>query len=201
MKEESLVFFEDRDQWRRWLEQNHDKASAIFLVHYKKHTKKPGVEYNDAVEEAICFGWIDGKLKRIDEEKFMLRYSPRQPKSRWSQANKTRAEKMIKEGKMTPAGHQAIALAKESGAWEKAYQVRRQPSIPKDLRVALKAYPEAWQNFQQLSNSHQNAYVIWVAEAKKPETRKRRIHEIVERSRRNIKPTIDTPSYITKLKS
>src|SRR5690606_16126198 len=105
----------DRNEWRQWLEQNHEKLSEIYLVFYKLSTKKPTVTYEEAVEEALCFGWIDGIRKGIDDETYMNRFTPRKPKSMWSVVNKDRVEKLIAEGKMTDAGLKLVEIAKQNG--------------------------------------------------------------------------------------
>jgi len=104
------LYFKNKYKWRIWLEKNHDKLNEIWLIHYKKSLNKQGLNHQDAVEEAICYGWIDSKLKKIDEERFILRYSPRKLKSVWSKINKETAEKMIQKGKMTKAGLEKINL-------------------------------------------------------------------------------------------
>jgi len=104
MKLGNTLYLKNRDEWRRWLEKNHKREPEIWLIYYKKHTKKSSIPYNDAVEEALCFGWIDSTVKGIDGEKYAQRFSPRKPKSNWSEPNKERIERLIKEGKMTPAG-------------------------------------------------------------------------------------------------
>ena len=101
MDELERLSFKNRDEWRNWLKDYHNIAKGIWLIYYKKHTKKPSVYYNDAVEEALCFGWIDSLVKRIDDERYMQKYTPRNPNSSWSELNKQRVEKMIAEGKMT----------------------------------------------------------------------------------------------------
>ena len=110
----------DREEWRTWLEKNHDVEQEIWLIYYKKHTGKPRIPYDDAVEEAICYGWIDSTVKRLDDEKYMQKYTPRKAKSIWSELNKTRAGKMIKAGRMTETGLERIREAKRSGEWKKA---------------------------------------------------------------------------------
>lgn len=104
MKLGKTLYVKKRGEWRKWLEKNHQKESEIWLVYYKKHTKKPSIPYNDAVEEALCFGWIDSSEKRIDKERYAQRFTPRKPKSNWSESNKERVRKLIVQGKMTPAG-------------------------------------------------------------------------------------------------
>jgi len=127
----------DRNEWRKWLERNHKKKKEVWLVHYKKHSGKVGVQHSEAVEEALCFGWIDSKLKKVDEEKFVLRYSIRKANSVWSRVNREKAEKMIKAGKMTSAGLAIIEEAKKRGSWNDAYTSLERERIPADLKRAL----------------------------------------------------------------
>lgn len=177
----------DREEWRNWLVQNHDKKDQIWLLFYKKHVAKKGMSLEDAVEEAICFGWIDGKLRRIDEERFALRFSPRKAKSVWSNINKQRAERLSREGRMTPAGMLAIERAKKTGAWSAAYTNRIKDTVPIDLEVALKENLKAWCNFQNFANSYRNMYIGWINSAKTEHIRKARILRVVEQSLRKKK--------------
>lgn len=173
------LHFTNRDDWRAWLEQNHATEKEAWLAHYKKHTGKSGIPYEDAVEEALCFGWIDGLLRSIDSEKYALRYTPRRRISVWSELNKKRAKKMIEQGRMTEAGLAKISQAKESGEWYKATS-RERLEIPPDLKRALAADKEAGRNFKGLIPSRQKQFLYWVASAKKEETRQRRINEIIK---------------------
>ena len=141
----------------------------------------------DAVEEAICFGWIDGQLKRLDTERFILRFSPRKPKSLWSMINKKRAERLIKSGRITNAGLIKIQEAKENGFWESAYTNKIKEDIPLDLKEALIKEKKAWKNFQGFANSYRNMYIGWVKGAKTAKTRTKRIKKVVEQSTLNKK--------------
>jgi uncharacterized protein YdeI (YjbR/CyaY-like superfamily) len=182
------LFCKNRDEWRIWLEQNHSIETEIWLIYFKKHTKKPTVTYNEAVEEALCFGWIDSLVKRIDEETYMQKYTPRKPNSVWSLANKKRVEKMISKKKMTKAGIELVEIAKKNGWWEKAYSSKTEFEMPQELLKALKANPIAFKNFYNFPPSSQNNYIGWVKSAKRAETIKRRISFVVERSNKNLKP-------------
>jgi uncharacterized protein YdeI (YjbR/CyaY-like superfamily) len=188
MNHPNSIHFENRDAWRRWLEKNHGKASEIWLIYYKKHTGKPTVQYGEAVEEALCFGWIDSTVRTLDDERYMQKYTPRNKTSRWSDLNRKRAEKMIKAGKMTDAGMVKIDEAKKSGRWDQAYSSQRQFEMPPELKEALKKNKIAWDNFNNFAPSYRTMYMGWVASAKKPETRAKRVREVVERSARNEKP-------------
>jgi uncharacterized protein YdeI (YjbR/CyaY-like superfamily) len=184
----NALFFKNRNEWRSWLEKNHVICAEAWLVHYKKSSGNKNLNHFDAVEEALCFGWIDSKLKKIDEERFILRYSPRKPKSIWSKINKETAEKMICLGKMTKAGFDKIEEAKKRGFWDTAYTNLVKKRLPSDLKKALLVNKIAWNNFQQFANSYRNTYIGWVKGAKTEKTRKKRISEVVKRSLKNKKP-------------
>jgi uncharacterized protein YdeI (YjbR/CyaY-like superfamily) len=191
MELNKALCFKNRREWRKWLENNHDKKKEAWLLHYKKDSGKAGVSYVEAVEEAICFGWIDSKMKSIDEGKFILKYSPRRAKSIWSQNNKEKAERLIESGRMTNAGLAKIEEAKKSGAWDNAYTDRRKRRMPFDLKKALQTDEAAWNNFQAFANSYRNMYIAWVNSARTEETRMRRISEVVKRSLLNKKPGVN----------
>ena len=179
-----------RDEWRAWLEENHDTETEIWLILYKKRARESSLSYDDAVEEALCFGWIDGILKKIDEEKHALRYSPRRKRSIWSALNKDRAERMISEGRMTQAGLAKISQAKENGQCDSPFSLEEGPAMPSDLKEALKTNEKARANFEGFSPSAQKQYFWWIENAKRVETRKRRVEETVCRAEQNKKPGI-----------
>ncbi len=166
---------------------NHDKATEAWLVIYKKGSNKTGLRYEEALEEALCFGWIDGKMKSIDKDKFILRYSPRNAKSIWSQQNREKTEQLIASGKMTRAGLARVEEAKMNGTWEKAYTQKKKDEIPADLEAALSLNKNALDNFNKFANSYRNMYILWVNSAKTKANRKKRISEVVERSELNKK--------------
>ena len=190
MELDKAVRFRNRRKWRNWLSENHDKKNELWLVHHKKRTGTPSISLEDAVMEAICFGWIDGKLRSIDEDRYIVRYSPRRPNSVWSKINKDRAETLIRSGKMTAAGLAKIDEARQNGMWDTAYTNRRRDKIPPDLQKALEGDKDARTNFGNFANSYRNMYIGWVNDAKTDATRKKRIVEVVKRSRLNIKPGI-----------
>jgi len=182
------LFFETREEWRKWLEFHHDKSDGIWLVYYKKNTRIPSVAYNEAVEEALCFGWIDSKVQTIDELRYRQIFTPRKPRSVWSELNKQRVEMMIEAGKMTPAGLVKIEVAKKNGQWEKSYNWKEPAGLPDDLKTALLQNPQVWENFNRFSKSSQNTYIYWISAAKRAETRQNRISKVVDLSAKNIKP-------------
>jgi uncharacterized protein YdeI (YjbR/CyaY-like superfamily) len=184
------ILFEDKKKWREWLEKNHLKYNEIWLIHYKKNSSKRSINHCDAVEEALCFGWIDSTLKKIDEERYILRFTPRKKKSVWSKINKETAEKMILLGKMTQSGFDTIDIAKKQGLWETAYTNKVKDRLPSDLKKALVLDKVAWNNFQNFANSYRNMYIGWIKNAKTDTTRLKRINEVVKRSRENKKPGV-----------
>jgi uncharacterized protein YdeI (YjbR/CyaY-like superfamily) len=190
MELDRALYFKNSREWRKWLERNYDRENEAWLIHYKKRSGKSGVSYSEALDEALCFGWIDSRLKRIDEERFVLKYSPRKSKSVWSKVNKERAERLIEAGRMTDAGLAKIEEAKESGLWDTAYTNKMRERMPSDLKKTLLTDKNVWNNFQGFANSYRNMYIGWVNGAKTEETRKRRIAEVVKRSLMNKKPGI-----------
>ena len=187
--EEDTLYLPTREKWREWLEQNWSEKKVIWLIYYKKHAKKPSIPYNDAVEEALCFGWIDSTVKRIDEERYMQKYTPRKDKSIWSKLNKKRVQRMIDQKRMTPIGMKKIRAAKENGMWTKLEEVDRAEVSP-ELEAALAENPRAKDNFYNFAPSYRKQYIWWITSAKRAETREKRIRETVDRAARNIKPGI-----------
>ncbi len=188
MSDNVSLAFKDRDGWRRWLEENHVRENEAWIIIQKARSPYPGVTYEEALDEALCFGWIDGKMRSLDENSFTLRFSPRRRNSVWSLSNVERAERLMETGRMVEAGYGAVEEAKRNGRLESAYTSRVSPQVPYDLEEAMKVNGEAWVNFQRFSNSVKLMYVYWVEEAKKEETRTRRIMEVVSRAAKNIKP-------------
>jgi len=184
----TALTFKTRLDWRTWLEQHHETSSGVWLVHYKKSLGKKILHHFDTVEEAICYGWIDSTLKKIDDDRFILRYTPRKPTSVWSKINKDKAEQMIAQGKMMPAGFQTIEEAKKRGIWQAAYTNKVKDKLPSALKKALMKHPTAWKNFQNFANSYRNQYIGWVNNAKTEQTRQHRIEQVVRWSAENKKP-------------
>jgi uncharacterized protein YdeI (YjbR/CyaY-like superfamily) len=170
----------NREDWRTWLKENHDKEKEVWLIFYKKHTGKPGVPYDDAVEEALCFGWIDSIVKRIDDEKYAQKFTPRKADSTWSELNKKRVKKMIRQGRMTETGLALINAAKKSGKWEQVISQPKEFAIPPEVIKAISANKKAWENFNNLAPSYKKQYIGWITTAKKEETRQLRLKEVVE---------------------
>jgi len=181
--------FKDRAQWRNWLHGNHAGETEAWVIIYKKGSRMEGLRYHEAVEEVLCYGWIDSKMQSIDGDRFRQRFSPRRRDSPWSKANRETAERLVEAGLMTEAGYEAIEEAKRNGRWDRAYTSKVAPDIPEDLMTALRGDPAALRNFRAFSNSVKLNYVYWVESAKREETRARRISEVVSRAVRDIKPT------------
>lgn len=184
--------FKNRDAWRAWLAKNHARANELWLVLYKKHTRQPTVAYGDAVEEALCFGWIDGIVKTIDDEKYAIRFCPRRRGSVWSEPNKQRVAKMIAQGRMTDIGLAKIEEAKQNGEWDKATRREDIADLPREFARALQANRQARVNFERLAPSHQRQYIGWISDAKRDETRQRRIDAAIEMLNENKKLGMDT---------
>lgn len=165
-----------RAEWRAWLATNHNSASDVWLISYKKAANKPAVTYDEAVEEALCFGWVDSKPGKLDDERSMLYFSPRKPSSGWSRPNKQRVERLLAAGMMTPAGLSVIEAAKQNGAWERLDAVE-DLLIPDDLADALASQPPAAANFDSFPRSVKRGILEWIVNAKRPETRAKRIEE------------------------
>jgi uncharacterized protein YdeI (YjbR/CyaY-like superfamily) len=175
-----------RAEWRAWLEQNHTRAEGIWLISYKKATGQPRFEYDEAVEEALCFGWIDSKPHKLDEERSMLWFAPRKPGAGWSKPNKERVEKMMAAGLMTAAGLAKIEAAKQDGSWN-ALDAVEALEIPPDLAAALAAYDSARQHFVAFPRSVKRGILEWIANAKKADTRAKRIEETARLAQENIR--------------
>lgn len=175
-----------RAEWRQWLAEHHAETEGVWLVSYKKATDKPRFEYEEAVEEALCFGWIDSTSKVLDAERSRLWFAPRRLGSIWSRSNKERVERLIQAGSMTPAGLAKIEAAKKSGAWT-ALDELETLTIPPDLAAALAAHEPAPLHFDAFPRSARLAILAWIASAKKPETRARRIEQTARLAAQNLR--------------
>jgi uncharacterized protein YdeI (YjbR/CyaY-like superfamily) len=186
-------YAKDRKAWRKWLEKNHANSLGIWLIYFKSSSGKRKLSYDEAVEEALCFGWIDSTAKQIDEEKYMQRFTPRKLKSGWSSSNKKRVEKLIEQGLMKPAGFQKIEIAKKNGSWEsldKIYSPADQLQIPDDFEKAFLKNKKARINFENFALFTRRQFLYWINSAKKPETRKARIKHAILMCKANKKPSI-----------
>ncbi len=171
------LYVTNRDEWRKWLSRHQATEAEVWLIFYKKETCKPTIRYEDAVEEALCFGWIDSIIKKIDAERYARKFTPRKDNSKWSALNKKRANKMIKEGRMTDIGLVTIQTAKKTGLWEKDGRPQISFDVPPEFAKALAQNKKAKENFDNLAPSYRKQYIGWIAVAKRAETKKRRIEE------------------------
>jgi uncharacterized protein YdeI (YjbR/CyaY-like superfamily) len=175
-----------RKQWREWLEKNHRSERSFWLIFYHKNSETKSVYYDEAVEESICFGWIDSIAHKRDEESKYQFFAWRNPKSNWSKANRLRAEKMIASGLMTSSGQKLIDLAKRISTWEALVEVQNSV-IPDDLQNQLNINKSALKNFLAFPPSSKRIILEWILNAKKPDTRQKRIEETVPLAAENIK--------------
>jgi uncharacterized protein YdeI (YjbR/CyaY-like superfamily) len=181
------LYVKTREEWREWLEENHSKIQGIWLIYYKKISGKPRIPYNDAVEEALRYGWIDGKIKRVNEDYYIQWFTPRRRGSRWSKLNMAKAEKLIKDGRMKPEGLKEFEDACKRS--QMIYDTKSEANlvIPDDLKEALNSNLVAYNNFINFPPSSRKLYVFWLNDAKRPQTRLARITRIVDRAEKNIK--------------
>lgn len=176
----------DRQTWRNWLLDNHASSKGVWLVYYKKNSGRPSISYAEAVEEALCFGWIDSRPNTLDAISYKQLFSPRKPKSPWSKINKERVSKLTQAGLMTEAGLAKIELAKKDGSWN-FYDNIEEIELPPELIQALEQNPKANDYFQAFSPSSKKVILWWIASARRPETRQKRIEETVRLASQNIK--------------
>ena len=174
-----LLSFAGRKEWREWLESHHHEDTEAWLVLNKKGVREGSLSLGEAVEEALCFGWIDGKLRSLDDETYSLRFTTRRPDSIWSMSNILRVERLIEEGLMTEAGLQKVAEARQSRQWEAAIRREQTDVIPADLEKALRRRKGAIAGYRSLTDSRKKQLLYWLMSAKRPETRQRRIEAIV----------------------
>lgn len=182
------LFFKTRADWRKWLTKNHKTCTEVSVGYYKKAAGKPTINYEESVEEALCFGWIDGIRNARDEESYVMRFTPRKPKSMWSLINTNRVEKLIAEGKMKPAGLKAIEDGKASGNYHKPYTLKGETEIPEDFLKAMQRRPKAWEFFQSMANSNKFAYIHQIDAIKSKDGRAERIKKVVKLLEMNLRP-------------
>ena len=181
-----VVSAKSRKEWRKWLEKNHQTESSVWLIIFHKRSEVKSVYYDEAVEEAICFGWIDSIANNRDSESKYQLFSRRKPGSKWSRLNRQRSAKMISQGMMTPAGQALIDRAMKEGTWEALEQVQS-AVIPDDLRKLFNKNKTALKNFQAFPPSSKRIILEWILNARQPQTRERRIAQTVELAAKNIK--------------
>jgi uncharacterized protein YdeI (YjbR/CyaY-like superfamily) len=174
-----VMLFKHQQDWTRWLDKNHAKSAGVWMQIAKNTGDRKSVSYAEALEIALCYGWIDGQKKSWDETSWLQKFTPRGPRSIWSKINKAKAEKLIKNGQMQPAGLAAIERAKKAGQWEAAYDSHSTATVPADFQAALNQNPKAKAFFATLDSTNRYAMLFRLQTAKKPETRARRIEQFI----------------------
>jgi uncharacterized protein YdeI (YjbR/CyaY-like superfamily) len=188
MDENIKTFYpKTNEAWRKWLEKNHIAEDSIWIIYYKKTSGQPTVKYSDAVDIALCYGWIDSRQKPIDDEKYMQFFCKRKPKSVWSKVNKAKVERLIAEGKMAKAGFEIIEIAKQNGSWT-ILDNAENLVIPKDLEKEFKKYKNAKTNFLNFSRTDKRNILQWLTLAKRAETIQKRVEEIASLAEQGLKP-------------
>jgi len=182
-----VISFESKKKWADWLARQHDKSAGVWLKLAKKESGIPSVTYEEALDVALCYGWIDGQKKGYDDKYWLQKFTPRRPKSIWSKINTEKAERLIASGEMKPAGLKAIEAARRDGRWEAAYASQKNISIPDDFQAALDTNNKAKDFFSTLKSAERYSILFRIQTAKKPETRAKRIQQFVEMLERNEK--------------
>ena len=179
-------YAKSQEEWRKWLEDNNQIEKSVWLIIYKKESGKPSVYYSEAVDQAICFGWIDSKPNKRDETSYYQFFAKRNPKSNWSKVNKAKVEKLVEKGMMSKSGIEAIEIAKQNGTWNALDEVEEM-TIPEDLKRAFDTNSTAFVYYDKFPRSSKRNILEWILNAKRPETRQKRINETVELAEKNIK--------------
>jgi uncharacterized protein YdeI (YjbR/CyaY-like superfamily) len=174
-----VIEFASTAQWRAWLDENHASAAGVWVAIAKKGSGIESVRYPEVLDHAICFGWIDGRRESLDDERFLQRFTPRRARSPWSRINREKAERLAGQGLMAAAGLHEVRRAKDDGRWERAYASQRTATVPEDLQRELDARPQARAFFEQLSSQNRYAILYRLQDAKRPETRARRLAKFV----------------------
>lgn len=185
------------EDWRSWLKENHEKVENVWLIIFKKESRIPTVTYKDSVDEALCFGWIDSKGVKRDDNSYYQFYSKRKPKSNWSGVNKAKVDVLMAQGKMEPAGMAMVELAKKIGTWN-TLDAATNLEIPDDLLAALQSYETAAQNFEAFPKSTKRAILEWISAAKQSTTRQKRLEETAKLAAQNIRANQYTPKNSPK---
>jgi uncharacterized protein YdeI (YjbR/CyaY-like superfamily) len=187
-KKETTIFYpKSTKEWRKWLEKNHQSHTSVWVVFFNKSSKKKTISWSEAVDEALCFGWIDSKKIKIDEESSHQFFSKRKAISTWSKINKEKIKRLIEENKMSKAGNEIIEIAKKNGSWEILDEVE-ELKVPTELNSEFETNPTARDFFNSLSKSNRKMILHWIVMAKRSETKQNRIKEIIERGNQNLKP-------------
>lgn len=187
MKDADKYCPKDKNDWRKWLKINHLQKDAIWLVFYKKSSPKYNLSWSEAVDEALCFGWIDSTKRTLDSDSYQQYFTKRKPKSNWSKINKDKVKNLIDQDLMTEAGYISIEIAKENGSWTILDGVEALIT-PEDLKAEFNNFTGSKEYFDSLSNSIKKGLLYWVISAKRKETRRKRVLEIAENASNKMKP-------------
>lgn len=174
------------EEWRQWLEQNHESEKSVWLIIYRQESKTPSVYYPEAVDEALCYGWVDSKPNKRDQHSYYQFFAKRNGKSNWSKINKEKVSRLTAEGRMQPAGLKMIEIAKQNGTWSALDEVEKL-TVPDDLQALFRSNKIAFQNWENFPPSCKRGILEWIYNAKKPETRKKRIEETVSLAEKDIR--------------
>jgi uncharacterized protein YdeI (YjbR/CyaY-like superfamily) len=180
-----------RSAWRQWLQDNHSSSLGIWLIYHKKQSGRRAFSYGEAVEEALCFGWIDSAPRKLDDKRAMLKFTPRKPLSAWSKLNKQRIKKLVKDGMMTDAGLSKIKRARKDGSWHKLTSADSHidnDSLPGELLKAFAKNKKALKNFRSFAPGYRKRFLFWISSAKRPETKEARIEQTVRMAAADKKP-------------
>jgi uncharacterized protein YdeI (YjbR/CyaY-like superfamily) len=183
LEDAERVVAETATQWRTWLRSNHAKSAGAWLVSWKKHTQRPAMSYDEAVTEALAFGWVDSLPRKLDDDRSMLYFAPRKPGSGWSAPNKQRIERLEAADRMAPAGQRIVEAARADGSWTKLDAVEAL-EVPDDLATALAARPPARKEFDAFPRSARRGILEWIAQAKRPQTRADRVSQTAQLAQR-----------------
>ncbi|WP_310379140.1 YdeI/OmpD-associated family protein [Flavobacterium sp.] len=186
MEDKEQYYFKNAIEWRHWLHENHHLSKGIYLIFYRVNSANESMRWEEAVQVALCYGWIDSTVKKLDEERRKQMFTPRKDKSVWSKLNKTYIEKLLKENLIHESGLAKINTAKQNGSWE-ALDAVENLLIPEDLLLAFEQQKMAFDNYNKFSPSYRKSYLYWLNQAKRQETRNTRIKEIIELCQKNIK--------------
>lgn len=180
------LFFKTDTEWRKWLHLNHNKEMGVYLIFYKVSSGKPSMRWEEAVKVALCYGWIDSKVKRLDDERREQYFSPRKAKGVWSKLNKTYVEKLTNAKLMHGSGLKMIQIAKKNGSWDALNDIDNEV-IPQNLKEAFDDNPKAFENYKNFAPSYRRSYLYWLYAAKREATQQKRITEIIKLCAANIK--------------
>jgi uncharacterized protein YdeI (YjbR/CyaY-like superfamily) len=186
LEEKEHLYFKNAQEWREWLHDNHNSSTGVYLIFYRVDSAFESMRWEEAVQVAICYGWIDSTVKKLDDERRRQMFTPRKAKSVWSKLNKTYIEKLITENLMHESGLQKIEIAKQNGSWTSLDAVENH-EMPLDLELAFQQNKKAFDNYNNFSPSYRKSYLYWLNQAKRAETRQNRIEEIIKLCEQNSK--------------